>query len=291
MQQETTIPSAEYELCSKIEPYDFSGIKPPFPEDEIVDVADQRWSVSRVQLDQRRGHTTYVAQSGESIQWKERRGIYDPFYECVTNGLSNEIGLAVPPTTAGFNVASNGSVAIGTMSLIAFAPTATRTLASFSDEKKLLFFNSCNPTLLIAETVNSFWWRNGDFHGGQVVLGALGGNYYYYVVDRDRIFEGFSGGLDPIKDFDPEGAIWPRKYLEIDFGKCLPFVEKIEGLSDAIITRSCFVWADRLGAIDGENSNNYLSMARRFSKWLIENKMLLRSQLGLFFAGAKWGNV
>lgn len=268
----------------------------PFDTSEFVNIEATGWTKSTVQLDSRQGHKTFDTDGGQMVHFKEPDGYWEPLFEPIGYDLEKAVGLSVAPTTACYTITSTGVCTIGTVSFVLFKSTLGS--LGLDDNQVALFFENADLSTIVGKSVTSVWFRDYDW-GEKLDHIAIGRTessspqVSYYVFDHSHMYKGPSArfGDEHLLRFDISRCFWPRKFVDLTFDRCLPYIERIENITDNYITRLCTGWAVKLGEIDESREKLYIKAGRSLSSWLIKERDNLRRELEIFFSGARYSKT
>lgn len=262
-----------------------------FSTSEVVNLSDDRWAVSEVKTASLRdGHMDYFSVTdGCLAHFKTPDNKFEALYEPVAYELGCNVSNCAP-TTLAVTTDSNGMIVFGVLSLVCFPMTLTA--YNLSEPELLEILKRFNPDMLIAESVLTVWWRNHDWGEklDSIAVGKMDDQYYYYPFDRSHVYRGPNGDISEyeVEIFNIAKNMWNRRHLDLTFKQCLPYIEKIENISDSEIERVIKKWTAKLCYVDTANAQDYLSLSNKFSAFLIEGKKTIRKELENFFITVDW---
>lgn len=239
-----------------------------------------------MQLDSRKGHTTYLTEEGNLFQYKSIKNLEGAFVERATYEISASLGVSsVAPVFVTYREPVNAAPEItGILSCVA----GTTYLSSFSEKNLKNFWSTADTSALDAETVLSKWWDNWDWKNNLdhvVVCSYNSGVNNYYIYDRDRSW--LAGGQYSVEDMlgrKPGEYVWVNNGYRINKDYCLKVIKKIrEDMDRYTLSLICFGIADDFTKIVPEIKPRIKRIAGDFVEFLIKSRNQLESEFNSYF--------
>lgn len=272
----------------------FGGDANLFLSDEIFDTANNTLEEAPVQLDNRPGHTTYSLGNVSIHTKKPDPGeIFEPLNEMVAFECASCLGNYNTPTTIALLRDGAGNTTIGVASVV----LCKDDLGKIDEDLCTDFFDFCDPTALIAESILGVFIGNIDWKAKHVILGESNttmAGCYYYPIDRSHSFWGPGGDreIEPITENLTKTNFWYLTSMKHRMNEVLEIgyrlLVKLDNIKDVFFEDVSRKWTKKLTEYDSLNSKEYEKMAERMTKELITRKKTTFEEIAKCFSYSSW---